>query len=452
DPCTVYTENSLYGEIEDYTVNIVPAGPVLTVDPATVTGLQAIENGAALNSASFTLSGQNLDGEDVILIADEGFVLSTDEEGTYEAEITLTAFDGTETTIWVRLAAGQPVDTYAGNITISGGGADDLLVSVSGEVLSSDPILTVSEEEIVNLGYTFGAATSVPASFTISGLNMDGDGDVMLAFTESTDFEMSLAADGTYTDDLLIEDYDGTETTVYVRLKLGREIGNSYADVLEILTDYDVNESVLVSATVTAPIIITNPDTTVPAMTAIAGQIDTKTVTVSGTLTADVTATITGDDADQFSVNPASVTSAGGDFTVTYEPDTVGSHSATLRLETNGGIFKELALNGTATLGTPVATAGSNETSNSFTANWNAVPGADSYEIDVYTMESGGFATDLFISEYVEGSSNNKAIEIYNGTNSPVNLNDYTVILHANGSTGATNTQVLGDLQATLAQ
>src|SRR5690606_13013672 len=42
--------------------------------------------------------------------------------------------------------------------------------------------------------------------------------------------------------------------------------------------------------------------------------------------------------------------------------------------------------------------------------------------------------------------------EIYNGTNSSVNLNDYTVILYANGSTGATNTQVLGDLQATLAQ
>src|SRR5690606_38394083 len=333
-------------------------------------------------------SGQNLDGEDVILIADEGFVLSTDEEGTYEEEITLTAFDGTETTIWVRLAAGQPVDTYAGNITISGGGADDLLVSVSGEVLSSDPILTLSEEMIDNLGYTFGAATSVPASFTISGLNMDGSGNVMLAFENlDTDFEMSLAADGTYTDGLLIEDYDGTEITIYVRLKLGREIGNSYADELEILTDYDVNESVLVFAEVTAPIINTNPDTIVPAMTAIAGETDTETVTVSGTLTADVTAQITGDDAGQFSVT-ASVTSAGGDLTVTYEPTTVGEHTATLLLSTNGGVTKELALSGTATLGVPVATAATLVGHESFTANWEAVVGATSYEIDVYTMES----------------------------------------------------------------
>ena len=30
--------------------------------------------------------------------------------------------------------------------------------------------------------------------------------------------------------------------------------------------------------------------------------------------------------------------------------------------------------------------------------------------------------TDLFISEYIEGSSNNKAIEIFNGTGAPVDL------------------------------
>ncbi|MCA9899267.1 MAG: hypothetical protein KC433_13840, partial [Anaerolineales bacterium] len=31
-------------------------------------------------------------------------------------------------------------------------------------------------------------------------------------------------------------------------------------------------------------------------------------------------------------------------------------------------------------------------------------------------------ATSLFISEYIEGSSNNKAIEIYNGTGTAVDL------------------------------
>jgi len=44
------------------------------------------------------------------------------------------------------------------------------------------------------------------------------------------------------------------------------------------------------------------------------------------------------------------------------------------------------------------------------------------------------YATDLFISEYIEGSSNNKAIEIFNGTGSTVNLSEYKIELYSNGS------------------
>jgi predicted extracellular nuclease/plastocyanin len=48
--------------------------------------------------------------------------------------------------------------------------------------------------------------------------------------------------------------------------------------------------------------------------------------------------------------------------------------------------------------------------------------------------------SDLFFSEYLEGSSNNKAIEIYNPTNAAINLSTYIVRLYSNGSTAATNT------------
>ncbi|GEM_PF-1663481 len=40
---------------------------------------------------------------------------------------------------------------------------------------------------------------------------------------------------------------------------------------------------------------------------------------------------------------------------------------------------------------------------------------------------SGETTNDLFISEYIEGSSYNKALEIYNGTGQSVNLADYTI-------------------------
>lgn len=42
---------------------------------------------------------------------------------------------------------------------------------------------------------------------------------------------------------------------------------------------------------------------------------------------------------------------------------------------------------------------------------------------------------DLLISEYVEGSSNNKAVEIFNGTTDAVALGAYTLDRYANGAT-----------------
>lgn len=44
---------------------------------------------------------------------------------------------------------------------------------------------------------------------------------------------------------------------------------------------------------------------------------------------------------------------------------------------------------------------------------------------------------ELFISEYVEGLDNNKALEIYNPTNAAVNLADYRLVRWVNGSTTA---------------
>lgn len=42
--------------------------------------------------------------------------------------------------------------------------------------------------------------------------------------------------------------------------------------------------------------------------------------------------------------------------------------------------------------------------------------------------------TDLFFSEYVEGSGNNKALEIYNPTSQSIDLNNYWVLRFSNGS------------------
>jgi predicted extracellular nuclease len=58
----------------------------------------------------------------------------------------------------------------------------------------------------------------------------------------------------------------------------------------------------------------------------------------------------------------------------------------------------------------------------------------------------GAAATDLFFSEYIEGSSNHKALEIYNGTGATVDLiaGDYNIHMSFNGGTSTLTIDLTG--------
>ena len=64
--------------------------------------------------------------------------------------------------------------------------------------------------------------------------------------------------------------------------------------------------------------------------------------------------------------------------------------------------------------------------------------------------ESSASATDLFISEYIEGGSYNKLVEIYNATNSAIDLSEYTLELYVCGSSCATTASTVLSLSGTL--
>ncbi len=59
--------------------------------------------------------------------------------------------------------------------------------------------------------------------------------------------------------------------------------------------------------------------------------------------------------------------------------------------------------------------------------------------------------SELFISEYIEGSSNNKYIEIFNGTGNAVDLSVYRIVQYFNGATNFTTGNFIINLTGTLA-
>ena len=78
------------------------------------------------------------------------------------------------------------------------------------------------------------------------------------------------------------------------------------------------------------------------------------------------------------------------------------------------------------------------------------LPGVYNYQCDPHIPAMVGTVTvtaapcaDLFFSEYLEGSSNNKALEIYNPTNAAINLSTYSVKAYNNGGTAISNSLTL---------
>ncbi|WP_439553432.1 chitobiase/beta-hexosaminidase C-terminal domain-containing protein, partial [Flavobacterium macrobrachii] len=165
--------------------------------------------------------------------------------------------------------------------------------------------------------------------------------------------------------------------------------------------------SIQVTADEPQPSITTNP-LTVPQLSSSLGSSDTETIAVNGfLLTENITVALEGADATQFSISEISFTvnsgNASGSLVITYQPTTLqAQHAASVRLSSLGADDVVLTLTGIPSLATPVATAATNVSSSSFTANWNPVSGAESYELDIYRMVAseapelvvnGGFET-----------------------------------------------------------
>jgi subtilisin-like proprotein convertase family protein len=147
------------------------------------------------------------------------------------------------------------------------------------------------------------------------------------------------------------------------------------------------------------------------------------------------------DDADPADGRMILSSTDGGWFETTDStwPALGNSGDALILREPGGGIVHQVAY-GSSTAATPnIGSVGSGMAAFFTGTEENAAITADAWATTPATKLrrlAREVATDVFFSEYVEGSSNNKALEIYNPTTQPVDLaaGGYAIRIYANGA------------------
>ena len=171
----------------------------------------------------------------------------------------------------------------------------------------------------------------------------------------------------------------------------------------------NIEQVTMVTAVV--PEIVVDPETL--AMTANVGETVTATFDVlAAELTGDVTVTLT-DENGVFSLEPTSISKAdaeeGATITVTYAPTTVGEHTATITIASEGAQDVTVAVTGTADmpLGELVMLPADGEyiTTSSFRADWtDETNEAYIQDYSLHVNKAGGISgLDLLLSEAFGG-------------------------------------------------
>ena len=275
--------------------DVTPADATINLlaSPSSLTGFNYIETAGPSASQNFILSGTSLNGTDVTLTAPTNYQISEDNS-SFSSSITLTAYNGSNKTIYVRLKSGLTAGSYTSeNITISGGGdTDGASVSCSGTVSPLTISFNVSTASVTENGisysiqvntnalgshsadivvtggtatngnqYTFSTATATftdsmsytatvtindnnicaSATNTIFGLSSLSSG---LTFGTVTSLTLTINDDDLVSGNQYIQDFDGTTTVwsytgsgtvsnVYGKTNNGIRIGGSQSFILD---------------------------------------------------------------------------------------------------------------------------------------------------------------------------------------------------------------------------
>lgn len=237
---------------------------------------------------------------------------------------------------------------------------------------SITPAFVINPTSITGLNYGFGSGPSVAQNFTLEGANLDNSN---VTITAPANFEISQSETTGYASSIILNAYDGTSQTVWVRLAAGLALGSYTGDVsisgggVATALALSVSGDVLAQPSVTASsqngtvgtaftyqvIATENPDTyTLVSGSLPAGlSLNTTTGIISGTPTSagTFTANITATNAAGTSAPAAmEITIGKGTQTVTLNDinTTVGASAITLPATTDAGLTITYSSNNTA--------------------------------------------------------------------------------------------------------
>lgn len=181
-----------YGAIDDVSLTYTPS----TTPALNATALSPFGSICTNTSSvkSFTLTGSNLTTANITVGALSGFTFATTETGTYSSTFSLIPSSGSiNQVVWVKFTP-TAVQSYSGNIPVSGGGATAINVAASGSGINSTPTISsngtagsitlnsaaISGAIISNTGCTavtaYGVQYSTTSGFTGSIVNQAGTG------------------------------------------------------------------------------------------------------------------------------------------------------------------------------------------------------------------------------------------------------------------------------------
>ena len=422
--------------------NISLVSAATTSASLSATSLNGFGNVCLNNTAgpnSFTITGTNLTTDPVTVGAVTiggvtDYTYSTTSGGTYSTSLSITHPAGSfSQAIYVKFTP-TVVQSYSGNIPVSGGGASSINVAVSGPGVNTAPTVTSG---------TAGSITSSGA--TVSGTLTAGCASI-------TDYGIEYSTTSGFG--------NGTGTSV----PSSNLSGGAFSSVLSSLSAgttyyfhayitysggslYGTEGSFTTLNPCTAPTAPTALNLTSVTASGLSGSFNASSpVAASGYLVVRSTSS-------SLSANPSDGTSytAGGSLGGGI---VVQSSSATTFTQagltsnttyyyyvfsynntscTGGPVYSTSSLNANATTcyAAPVASAGDNITSSSFRANWAVSSGATGYLLDVSTSSS--------FTSYVSGYN---ALAV-SGTSSPVTgLSPGTTYYYRVRATGTSCTSV----------